>query len=72
MFFEINIVFYCSVLYDKDVAVGVKYLMNLCFFYFSSDPFLVRVFAVGIFRLCRIVSLTFLMRLHADDLPSCR
>ena len=29
MFFEINIVFYCSVLYDKDAAVGVKYLMNL-------------------------------------------
>ncbi len=29
MFFEINIVFYCSVLYVKDVAVGVKYLMNL-------------------------------------------
>lgn len=35
MFFEINIVFYCSVLYVKDVAVGVKYLMNLCFFHFS-------------------------------------
>lgn len=29
MFFEINIVFYCSVLYVKDVVVGVKYLMNL-------------------------------------------
>lgn len=29
MFFEINIVFYCSVLYIKDVSVGVKYLMNL-------------------------------------------
>lgn len=29
MFFEINIVFYCSVLYVKGVAVGVKYLMNL-------------------------------------------
>ena len=29
MFFEINIVFYCSVLYVKDVAVGEKYLMIL-------------------------------------------
>lgn len=29
MFFEINIVYYCSVSYVKDVAVGVKYLMNL-------------------------------------------
>lgn len=29
MFFEINIVFYCSVLYDKDAAVKVRYLMNL-------------------------------------------
>ena len=29
MFFVINIVFYCSVLYVKDVAVRVKYLMNL-------------------------------------------
>ena len=72
MFFEINIVFYCSVLYDKDVAVGVKYLMNLYFFYFSSDSFLALVFGGGFFRLFRIVSLTFLMRLHADDLPSCR
>ncbi len=29
MFFEINIVFYCSVSYVKDATVKVKYLMNL-------------------------------------------